>query len=147
VGLSVSRVGGAAQTKAMKKVAGRLRLTLAQYREMSTFAQFGTADLDRATRTQLELGQRITEILKQPQYVPMPMEKQVMILYAVNNGYLDDIPVDKISSVEEAFHRFMDSNHPEVGKAIASSRDLSDETEDALKKAVTEFKLTVSPGS
>ncbi len=147
VGLSVSRVGGAAQTKAMKKVAGRLRLTLAQYREMSTFAQFGTADLDRATRTQLELGQRITEILKQPQYVPMPMEKQVMILYAVNNGYLDDIPVDKISSVEEAFHRFMDSSHPEVGKAIASSRDLSDETEDALKKAVTEFKLTVSPGS
>lgn len=144
VGLSVSRVGGSAQTKAMKKVAGRLRLDLAQYREMSTFAQFGTADLDKATRAQLELGQRITEILKQPQYVPMPMEKQVMILYAVTNGYLDDIPVDKISAVEDAFHRFMETNHPDLGKAIASEKALSDVTEEALKKAVTEFKQSAS---
>jgi len=144
VGLSVSRVGGSAQTKAMKKVAGRLRLDLAQYREMSTFAQFGTADLDKATRAQLELGQRITEILKQPQYVPMPMEKQVMILYAVTNGYLDDIPVDKISAVEDAFHRFMETNHPDLGKAIASEKALSDATEEALKKAVTEFKQSAS---
>ena len=144
VGLSVSRVGGSAQTKAMKKVAGRLRIDLAQYREMATFAQFGTADLDKTTRAQLERGQRITEVLKQPQYVPMPLEKQVMILYAVTNGYLDDVPVDKISSLEEAFLRFMESNHPDVGKAIASEKALSDKTEEALKNAITQFLPTVS---
>ena len=144
VGLSVSRVGGSAQTKAMKKVAGRLRIDLAQYREMATFAQFGTADLDKTTRAQLDRGQRITEVLKQPQYVPMPLEKQVMILYAVTNGYLDDIPVDKMSSLEEAFHRFMKTSHPDVGKAIASEKALSDKTEEALKNAITQFKQTVS---
>jgi F-type H+-transporting ATPase subunit alpha len=144
VGLSVSRVGGSAQTKAMKKVAGRLRIDLAQYREMSTFAQFGTADLDKATRMQLERGQRITEILKQPQYVPMPLEKQVMILYAVTNGYLDDIPVSQISTVEEAFHHFMETNYPDIGRAIASEKDISPKTEDTLKKAIIEFKQTVS---
>jgi F-type H+-transporting ATPase subunit alpha len=144
VGLSVSRVGGSAQTKAMKKVAGRLRIDLAQYREMATFAQFGTADLDKTTRAQLERGQRITEVLKQPQYVPMPLEKQVMILYAVTNGYLDNVPVDKISSLEEAFLRFMESNHPDVGKAIASEKALSDKTEEALKNAITQFLPTVS---
>ena len=144
VGLSVSRVGGSAQTKAMKKVAGRLRIDLAQYREMATFAQFGTADLDKTTRAQLDRGQRITEVLKQPQYVPMPLEKQVMILYAVTNGYLDDVPVDKISSLEEAFLRFMESNHPDVGKAIASEKALSDKTEEALKNAITQFLPTVS---
>jgi len=144
VGLSVSRVGGSAQTKAMKKVAGRLRIDLAQYREMATFAQFGTADLDKTTRAQLDRGQRITEILKQPQYVPMPLEKQVMILYAVTNGYLDDILVDKINAAEEAFHRFMETNHPEIGKAIASEKTLSDRTEEALKNAITQFKQTAS---
>ena len=144
VGLSVSRVGGSAQTKAMKKVAGRLRIDLAQYREMATFAQFGTADLDKTTRAQLDRGQRITEVLKQPQYVPMPLEKQVMILYAVTNGYLDDIPVDKMSSLEEAFHRFMKTSHPDVGKAIASEKALSDKTEEALKNAITQFKQTAS---
>jgi F-type H+-transporting ATPase subunit alpha len=144
VGLSVSRVGGSAQTKAMKKVTGRLRIDLAQYREMSTFAQFGTADLDKATRAQLDLGQRITEILKQPQYVPLPIEKQVMILYAVINGYLDDVPVNSISAVEESFYRFMDTNHPDIGKAIASEKALSDATEEALKKAVSDFKQTLS---
>jgi F-type H+-transporting ATPase subunit alpha len=144
VGLSVSRVGGSAQTKAMKKVAGRLRIDLAQYREMATFAQFGTADLDKTTRAQLDRGQRITEVLKQLQYVPMPLEKQVMILYAVTNGYLDDVPVDKISSLEEAFLRFMESNHPDVGKAIASEKALSDKTEEALKNAITQFLPTVS---
>jgi len=144
VGLSVSRVGGSAQTKAMKKVAGRLRIDLAQYREMATFAQFGTADLDKTTRAQLDRGQRITEVLKQPQYVPMPLEKQVMILYAVTNGYLDDIPVDKMSSLEEALHRFMETSHPDVGKAIASEKALSDKTEEALKNAITQFKQTVS---
>jgi F-type H+-transporting ATPase subunit alpha len=144
VGLSVSRVGGSAQTKAMKKVAGRLRIDLAQYREMATFAQFGTADLDKTTRAQLDRGQRITEVLKQPQYVPMPLEKQVMILYAVTNGYLDDILVDKINAAEEAFHRFMETNHPEIGKAIASEKRLSDSTEEALKNAITQFKQTAS---
>ena len=144
VGLSVSRVGGSAQTKAMKKVVGRLRIDLAQYREMSTFAQFGTADLDRATRAQLELGQRITEVLKQPQYAPMPLERQVMILYAVTNGYLDDVPVNSVSSAEDDFHRFMETSHPEIGKAIASEKALSEDTEEALKKAIAEFKQTVS---
>jgi len=144
VGLSVSRVGGSAQTKAMKKVAGRLRIDLAQYREMATFAQFGTADLDKTTRAQLDRGQRITEVLKQPQYVPMSLEKQVMILYAVTNGYLDNIPVDKISALEEAFHRFMETNHPDVGKAIASQKALSDKTEETLKDSITQFLQTGS---
>jgi F-type H+-transporting ATPase subunit alpha len=144
VGLSVSRVGGSAQTKAMKKVAGRLRIDLSQYQEMSTFAQFGTADLDKATKMQLERGQRITEVLKQPQYVPMPLEKQVTVLYAVTNGYFDDMPVNKIGAVEESFHRFMETTHPNIGKAIASSKDLSTSTEEDLKKAITEFKQTVS---
>ena len=144
VGLSVSRVGGSAQTRAMKKVAGRLRIDLAQYREMATFAQFGTADLDKTTRAQLDRGQRITEILKQPQYVPVPLEKQVMILYVVTNGYLDNIPVDKISSVEEAFQRFMETSHPEIGKAIAAEKTLSDKTEEALKNAITQFQQSSS---
>ncbi|MDP2954106.1 MAG: F0F1 ATP synthase subunit alpha [Chloroflexota bacterium] len=144
VGLSVSRVGGAAQTKAMKKVAGRLRLELAQYRELAAFAQFGTSDLDKATRAQLDRGQRITEVLKQPQYVPVPMEKQVMVLYAVINGYLDDVPVDKIGGFEDSFQRFMETSHPEIGKRIAAEKDLSADTETALKAAIAEFKKTVS---
>jgi len=144
IGLSVSRVGGAAQTKAMKKVAGQLKLTLAQYQEMSTFAQFGTSDLDKATLAQLELGQRVTEVLKQTQYSPYTLEKQVTILYAVMNNYLDDVPVDRIASTEEAFHKFMDTSHPEIGKAIATERLISDATEEALKKAISEFKQTQS---
>jgi len=140
VGLSVSRVGSAAQTKAMKQVAGRLRLALAQYRELAAFAQFGAAELDKATREQLERGQRITEILKQLQYVPMPLEKQVMILYAAINGYTDDIAVDKVAAFETNFHRFMETNHPEIGKAIASEKEISAETEEALKAAILEFK-------
>jgi len=93
---------------------------------------------------QLERGQRITEVLKQPQYVPMPLEKQVTVLYAVTNGYFDDMPVNKIGAVEESFHRFMETTHPNIGKAIASSKDLSTSTEEDLKKAITEFKQTVS---
>jgi F-type H+-transporting ATPase subunit alpha len=143
-GLSVSRVGGSAQTKAMKKVAGRLRLNLAQYREMSTFAQFGTSDLDKATKAQLDLGERITEVLKQPQYVPMPMEKQVIILFAVTNGYFDDVRVDSIRAAEDALLRFMDTNQPDVGKAIAETREISDDTAAALDKAITEFKQTLT---
>ena len=140
VGLSVSRVGGNAQTKAMRKVAGRLRLELAQYRELAAFAQFGTTDLDKVTKTQLERGQRVTEILKQPQYVPMALVQEVPILYAVINGYLDDVPMAKIAAFESAFHKFMETNHPEIGKSITSTKDLTPETEEALKKAITEFK-------
>jgi F-type H+-transporting ATPase subunit alpha len=140
VGISVSRVGSAAQTKAMKQVAGRLRLELAQYRELAAFAQFGTAELDKATRAQLERGQRITEILKQAEYVPMPVEKQVMILYAAINGYIDDIPMDKVKAFETDFHRFMEANHPEIGKTIAKEKEITAETEQKLKSAIEEFK-------
>ena len=144
IGLSVSRVGSAAQTKAMKQVAGRLRLELAQYRELAAFAQFGTTELDKATRAQLERGQRITEILKQNQYVPMSMEKQVMILYAAINGHLDDIPVDKLTTLEADFHRFVEANHPKVGEAIAKEKDISADTEEKLKAAISEFKKGVA---
>ena len=140
VGISVSRVGSKAQTAAMKQVAGRLRLELAQYRELAAFAQFGTTELDRATRAQLDRGQRITEILKQLQYVPMPVEKQVMILYAAINGYIDDVVVEKVGAFETAFHRFMEASHPEVGGAIAEKKEISTETEETLKAAIEEFK-------
>ena len=142
VGLSVSRVGGAAQTRAIRKVAGRLRLDLAQYRELATFAQFGTADLDRATRAQLERGQRSTEILKQLQYQPMDLEKEVIILYAVNNGDLDDVPIARCQAFEEGLLRYIETTKPEIGQAISESKDISDETEAALKTAIQEFKST-----
>ena len=142
VGISVSRVGSAAQTKAMKQVAGRLRLELSQYRELAAFAQFGTAELDKATRAQLERGQRITEVLKQPQYAPMPLEKQVMILYTAINGYLDDMPVGKVAKFEAEFHKFMEASHSEIGKEIATKKEIKTETEEALKKAILEFKQT-----
>jgi len=140
VGLSVSRVGSAAQTKAMKQVAGRLRLELAQYRELAAFAQFGTSELDKTTRARLDRGQRITEILKQAQYAPMPLEKQVMILYAAINGYIDDIPIDKVVAFEANFHRFMEANHLEIGESIAKEKDITAQTEEALKAAIGEFK-------
>jgi F-type H+-transporting ATPase subunit alpha len=140
VGLSVSRVGSAAQTKAMKQVAGRLRLDLAQYRELAAFAQFGTSELDKTTRAQLERGQRITEVLKQPQYAPMSVERQVMILYAAISGYLDDVPGDKVGAFEANFQRFMEANHPEIGKKIAKQKEITPETEEKLKAAVSEFK-------
>jgi F-type H+-transporting ATPase subunit alpha len=140
VGISVSRVGSKAQTSAMKKVAGRLKLDMGQYREVAAFAQFGTAELDKATRAQLERGQRIQEVLKQAQFVPVPLEKQVMILYAVINGYMDDIPLDKITSFEGDFYRFMDTEYAELGKSILETKDLSEQNEETLKKAVEEFK-------
>jgi len=146
VGLSVSRVGSNAQTKAMKQVAGRLRLELAQYRELAAFAQFGTSELDQTTRAQLERGRRITEVLKQTQYSPMPVEKQVMILYAAINGYLDDIAVDQVGAFETNFHRFMEANHPEIGETIAREKDVSAETEEALKAAIGEFKQGMVAG-
>ncbi|MFC1985475.1 F0F1 ATP synthase subunit alpha [Chloroflexota bacterium] len=140
VGLSVSRVGSTAQTKAMRQVAGRLRLELAQYRELATFAQFGTSELDQATKTQLERGQRITEVLKQTQYSPMPVEKQVMILYAAINGYLDDIVFTQVGAFEANFHRFMEANHPEIGETIAREKDINAETEETLKAAILKCK-------
>ncbi|MCL4464808.1 MAG: F0F1 ATP synthase subunit alpha [Chloroflexi bacterium] len=143
IGISVSRVGGNAQTKAMKKVAGRLRIDLAQYRSLAAFAQFST-DLDKATRDQLERGNRITEMLKQPQYEPLPLDKQVMSIFAVTNGMLDEIPVAKVQEWERSFYRYMDGMHPEIGRAIAESKDLSSETADALRAAVNEFNHTFS---
>ncbi|MBI2858624.1 MAG: F0F1 ATP synthase subunit alpha [Chloroflexi bacterium] len=143
-GLSVSRVGGSAQTKAMRKVAGRIRTDLAQYRELAAFAQFGTADLDKATRAQLERGQRTIEVLKQSRFAPISMEREVMILYALINGFLDNVPVNKIAAFESGFNRFIDTAHPEVATAIATDKDISKETEEGLKKAIAEFKQTAT---
>ncbi len=141
VGISVSRVGGKAQAKAMRQVAGKLKLEMAQYRELAAFAQFGS-DLDRATRAQLERGMRIQEVLKQPQYEPVPLDHQVMVLFAVTNNYLDDVPVEKIRDFEMAFRRFMDTAHPEVGQAIMRDLALSDMTVQQLRSAIEEFKAT-----
>jgi F-type H+-transporting ATPase subunit alpha len=143
VGLSVSRVGSTAQTKAMKKVAGKLRGELSQFRELQTFAQFGAAELDKATRAQLDRGQRMTEVLKQDQYVPMSLAKQVSIIYAVSNGFLDDVPVNKVMAFEAAFHRFMETSHSDIIQKINKEKVISDELDGALKKAITEFKTTV----
>jgi F-type H+-transporting ATPase subunit alpha len=143
VGISVSRVGGAAQTRAMRQVAGKLRLDLAQFRELAAFAQFGS-ELDRATRAQLERGLRITEVLKQPQFAPVPLDQQVMIIYAVTNGYLDDVPVDKVQAWEADFHRFMANAHPEIGEQIMREKRLDDDLIDRLKAAIEEFKRTTA---
>jgi F-type H+-transporting ATPase subunit alpha len=143
-GLSVSRVGGNAQTKAMRQVAGKLKLDMAQYNELATFAQFGTADLDKSTRAQLDRGRKITEILKQPQFVPMSLGKEVTILYAVTSGYLDDVPVEKIAAFEQSFHRFMESNKPEIIKRIELDKEIISETEKLLKESIAEFKKSVT---
>ena len=139
VGLSVSRVGSAAQIKAMKKVAGKLRLDLAQFRELEAFAQFGS-DLDEATRKQIERGQRTVEILKQDQYVPMPVENQVAILFALTNGYLDDVSVEKVQKWEEDFHKYMKDMKSDVLAMIKEKKELTEEVESALKKAIEEYK-------
>jgi len=142
-GLSVSRVGGAAQRRAMRQVAGRLRLDMSQYRNVQAFAQFGTSELDVATRNQLERGQRVTEVLKQPQYEPMNLHEEVEILYAANNGFLDDVAVNKIRDFESAFHKFMASSHSEVGQQIEDKKELTPEIEEGLKAAIGEFKQTM----
>ena len=142
-GLSVSRVGGAAQRRAMRQVAGRLRLDMAQYRNVQAFAQFGTSELDVATRNQLERGQRVTEALKQPQYEPMNLHQEVQILYAAINGHLDDVAVNKIRDFETAFHRFMASSHPDIGDAIEDKKEITPEIEEGLKAAINEFKQTM----
>ena len=140
-GLSVSRVGGAAQIKAMKSVAGTLRLDLAQYRELAAFAQFAS-DLDKATKAQLDRGQRLTELLKQGQYVPLPVEKEVMSIYLGTKGYLDDIAVKDINRLEHEFFEFMDANYPGIGESIRTEKKITDENEAALKKAILAFKET-----
>jgi F-type H+/Na+-transporting ATPase subunit alpha len=144
VGISVSRVGSSAQTKAMKKVAGKLKLDLAQFRELEAFAQFGS-DLDEATRTQLDLGRRLTELLKQPQYQPISMEKQVAILYAVNNGYLNDIAVEKVSDFEQKFYDYLDSSGKDILKAIATNKELTEDIVAKLTKAIEQFKQSFNP--
>jgi F-type H+-transporting ATPase subunit alpha len=145
-GLSVSRVGGAAQTKAMKQVAARMKLELAQFRELAAFAQFGS-DLDPATQRQLDRGQRITEVLKQPQYQPLPMEKQVMVFYAVTNNYLDKVPLEKIGAWQDGFLRYMETNHPNIARAIAASKRLDDATLEGLKLAIGDYNATFLAGA
>jgi F-type H+/Na+-transporting ATPase subunit alpha len=144
VGISVSRVGGNAQIKAMKQVAGRLRLDLAQYRELEAFAEFGS-ELDRASRAQLDRGARVVEILKQLQYRPMSVEGQVMSIYAVTNGYLDPFPVEDAKRFEEELLAYMESRHPEVGRHVVENGDLPDELEATLKGALEEFSKSFQP--
>ena len=134
----MSRVGGSAQVKAMRSVAGRLRLDLAQYRELEAFSSFAS-DLDAATKKQLERGARTVEILKQPQYQPMPVEQQVMVIYAVTNGFLDQIAVPQIKEWERSFLEFGDKQFPQVAQKIRSEKVLSKETEADLKRAIEEF--------
>jgi F-type H+-transporting ATPase subunit alpha len=139
VGNSVSRVGGSAQIKAMRQVAGTMRLDLAQYREMAAFAQFGS-DLDKATQAQLAKGERLVEILKQDQYQPLPVEKQIAVIYAANNKYLDDVPVDACRKFEAELYRYLDDRHPGVLSSIREKRVLDAEIEGKLKIALDEFK-------
>jgi len=146
VGLSVSRVGGSAQTKAMRKVAGSLRLDMAQYRELEAFAQFGS-DLDKSTQRQLNRGRRLVEILKQPQYQPMPAEKQVMILFAGAFGYLDEVPVESVSEYEKQLLEFVATKQPEILKEIKDKGIISDELEGKMKKALDQFKGMFQPVS
>jgi len=139
VGISVSRVGGKAQTKAMKKVAGRLRLDLAQFRELAAFAQFGS-DLDKATQEQLTRGERMVELLKQGQYAPLSVERQVAIIYAGTNGYLDDLPVDQVRDFETGLYEFLDKSYADLMHDLKAKYELTEPIEVKLKKAITEFK-------
>ncbi len=144
VGLSVSRVGGAAQIKAMKQVAGNLRLSLAQYRELAAFAQFGS-DLDKSTRLQLERGARLMEVLKQPQYHPIPVEKQIIIVYAGTHGFLDKYPEEKVGSYETELYDFVDAKHPEILKKIADKKKLDDNLIKEIESVLTEFDNIFKP--
>jgi F-type H+-transporting ATPase subunit alpha len=143
VGISVSRVGGSAQTRAMRQVAGRMKLELAQFRSLAAFAQFAT-DLDPVTRAQLERGLRLQEVLKQPQFQPVPLEKQVAIIFAGTNGYLDDVPVAEVGRFEAELNLFLDAQHPQLMETIATEKALSDETTEALRQAIEAFKKTMS---
>jgi F-type H+/Na+-transporting ATPase subunit alpha len=140
VGLSVSRVGSSAQTRAMRQVAGRLRIDLSQFQSLEAFASFGGAELDKATRDQLNRGKRIVEVLKQPAFSPMSMDRQVTILYAVINGYLDDIAVEKIKAFETGFHKFLAASYSDLLNTIATRKELTKESEETLKKSIQQYK-------
>ena len=142
VGLSVSRVGGAAQTRAIRRVAGRLRLDLAQYRELATFAQFGTADLDPATRAQLARGQLATEMLKQTQYQPLSLEQEVIILFAVNEGLIEDLPIERCAAFQDELLRYVAAGHAGLVETIGQDRDITADTETALTEVINNFKAT-----
>lgn len=142
-GISVSRVGGSAQIKAMKQVAGKLRLELAQFRELAAFAQFGS-DLDPATKKQIERGRRLVEVMKQDQYSPLGVEQQIMIIFAVINGFLDDVDAAKVRAFEKAFHEYMATSRSEIGKDILDKKAISDETTAKLKEAIADFKKVSS---
>ncbi len=140
VGLSVSRVGGAAARRALRQVGGSLKLELAQFRELQAFAQFGTSDLDASTVRQIERGRRLTELLKQPQYSPVPFRHEVLAIFAAVNGFMDDVAVDKVRSFETQLYQFMDSNHPEVGSEIDEKMIISQELDQKVRAAISEFK-------
>jgi F-type H+-transporting ATPase subunit alpha len=139
VGLSVSRVGGNAQIKAMKKVAGMLRLDLAQYRELVTFAKFGS-ELDKATQAQITRGERLVEVLKQPQYNPMPVENQIIIIFVAENGYLDDLPIEKVKDFEAGFYPFVREKYSQIPKNIREEKQLSEEMSKLLHQAAQDYK-------
>ena len=144
VGLSVSRVGGAAQRRAIRQVAGTLKLELAQFRELQAFAQFGTSDLDAGTVRQIERGRRITELLKQPQYAPVSFPHEVLILFAAVNGFLDDVPEDKVRAFETGLFSFIDSSHPDISTEVVDKMTLSDELSENLRTAIREYKATAA---
>jgi F-type H+-transporting ATPase subunit alpha len=139
VGISVSRVGGNAQTKAMKKIAGSLRLDLAAYRELEAFAQLGT-ELDAATQKQLDRGARLVELLKQPQYKPMPVDQQVMVIYAATQGFMDDVPVNRVQEFQNAFLGYVDTSAAALRETLAGKPELTKEVEEQLRAALTDFK-------
>jgi F-type H+-transporting ATPase subunit alpha len=144
VGISVSRVGGNAQIKAMKQVAGTLRLELAQYREMAAFAQFGS-DLDQATQRQLNRGSRLVELLKQGQYQPLSVERQVLIIYAGTNGFVDDLPLNALKKFEQELYSFIESGHPDIFSDILKKRELDGDLRGKLNKALEDFKRVFKP--
>jgi len=139
VGLSVSRVGGSAQIKAMRQVAGRLRLDLAQYRELAAFAQFGS-ELDKATQAQLNRGQRMVEILKQDQFVPLPVERQILIVFAGVNGHLDDLPAEAIRAFEQGLIRFVETRYPEIYRELSAKREIGEDLRRKIEQAIREYK-------
>ena len=148
VGLSVSRVGGAAQIKAMKSVAGPLRLDLAQYRNLAAYTKLSADELDKASRDQLTRGERITAVLKQKQFVPMPVEQEVAIIYAATKGYLDELPLNSVERFEEGFHAFVAEKYPTISSTIKEKKALTPEVEASLKEALTayvkQFKASLS---
>ena len=139
VGLSVSRVGGNAQIKAMKQVAGTLRLDLAQYRDVAAFAQFGS-DLDKATQAQLNRGRRLTEILKQGQFSPLPVEKQILVIFAGTNGYLDDVAIEECQAFEQGLYQFLDTAYPSVGSQLVQKKQIDEPLRAEIRKMLDEFK-------